>query len=199
MEKIKNIEVVKKKVTPEEIKNEKYDAVVVAIGGKTLKPDITGIESNKVLDWDEAMNGAEMGKNVIVTGGGLIGTELAMYLAENGKQVTIVEMLDNVAIGVEKAAITVVMEKIAELKIETQTGQRLEAITEKGAITVDHLGNKKEFEADQVILALGLSPQRDLAAALKDEDMEVFEVGDALKPRKIFDAIHEGHVAVRYL
>jgi len=198
MKKIKNIKVVKKKATPGEIKKGKYDAVVLAIGGKTLEPKIAGSESNKALDWEEAMNGAKMGKNVLVVGGGLIGTELAMHLAEKGKRVTMVEMLDEVAMGVEKAAIAVVMGKIAELKIDTHTGQRLEAITEKGAITVDRFGKETEFVADNVVLALGLGPQRDFASALKDEDMEVFEVGDA-KPRKIFDAIHEGHIAVRYL
>ena len=140
-----------------------------------------------------------MGENVLVVGGGLIGTELAMYLAESGKKVVIVEMLDAVAIGIETAALGVVMGKIAELGIAVHTGQRLEAINEKGAVTVDRFGHKKIFESDNVILALGFSPQRDFAAALREEEIEVFEVGDALKPRKIFDAIHEGHNAVRFL
>ena len=199
IKKSKNIRIENKEITPEEIKKEKYDAVVVAIGGKTIEPDIPGKGSKKVMNWEMAMNGAKMGEHVLVVGGGLIGTELAMHLGENGKKVTIVEMLDAVAIGVEIAALAVVMEKIAALKIAVHTGQRLEALTDKGAITVDRFGNKKEFERDNVILALGLSPQRDFAAALRQEDIEILEVGDALKPRKIFDAIHEGHIAVRYM
>lgn len=199
MKKIKNIKVVKKEATPEDIKQGSFDAVVIAIGGKTIRPTIAGIDSKKVVYWEDAMNGAKMGKNILVAGGGLIGTELAMHLAEQGKNVSIVEMLDQVANGVEKAAIAVVMGMIADLKIGIHTGQRLVAVTDKGAITVDRYGKETEFEADNVVLALGLAPQRDFAAALKDEDMEVFEVGDAVKGRKIFDAIHEGHCAVRYL
>jgi len=199
MEKIENIEVVKKEVTPRDLKEGKFEAVVVAIGGKSLQPDIPCSDKRKVLQWEDAINGAEMGESILVAGGGLIGTELALYLAEDGKKVTIVEMLDNVAIGIETAALGVVMGKIAEFGIEVHTGQRLEAISEKGAVTVDRFGNKKIFESDNVIFALGFSPQRDFAAALREKEIEVFEVGDALKPRKIFDAIHEGHNAVRFL
>ena len=140
-----------------------------------------------------------MGENVLVAGGGLIGTELAMYLADSGKKVAIVEMLDNIASGIETAALGVVMGKIAELGIAVHTGQRLETITEKGVVTVDRFGNKKTFDCNHVISALGFYPQRGFAASLREESIEVFEVGDALRPGKIFDAVHGGHVAVRYL
>jgi pyruvate/2-oxoglutarate dehydrogenase complex dihydrolipoamide dehydrogenase (E3) component len=199
MEEIGNIDIVKKDVTPEDIKRGGFEAVIVAIGGKSLQPNIPSSDKRKVLQWEDAINGAEMGENVLVVGGGLIGTELALYLAEDGKEVAIVEMLDTVAIGIETAALGVVMGKIAELGITAHTGQRLEAINEEGAVTVDRFGSKKTFECDNVILALGFSPQRDFAFALREERIEVFEVGDALKPRKIFDAIHGGHTAGRYL
>ncbi|MFH0812026.1 MAG: NAD(P)/FAD-dependent oxidoreductase [Pseudomonadota bacterium] len=199
MEKIENIEVVKKEVTPEEIKKGKFDAVVVAIGGKPITPDIHGLDNKKLLDWEAAIKGAPMGDNLLVVGGGLIGTELALHLAQKGKKVTMVEMLDQVATGVEKAALAVVFGMMADLKIGVHTGQRLEAVTDKGAITVDRYGRKKEFVVDNVILAVGLAPQRGFADAFKDTDMEVSVVGDAYKPRKIYDAIHEGHNAVRFL
>ena len=199
MKTIKNIEVVKKKATPPEIKKGKYDAVVVAIGGKTITPDVSGINSPKVLDWEAALKGASIGKNVLVVGGGLIGTELALDLAQKGKTVTMVEMLDSVAMGVEKAALAVVFGMLTDLKIGIYTGQRLDAVTGKGAVTVDRYGKKKEFVVDNVILAVGLAPQKDFAAALEGTDMEVTVVGDALKPRKIYDAIHDGHNAARFL
>jgi pyruvate/2-oxoglutarate dehydrogenase complex dihydrolipoamide dehydrogenase (E3) component len=199
MEKISNIEVVMKDVTPEEIIKGKFDAVVVATGGKPLALDIQGIDNKKVVDWEAAIQGAPLGDNLLVVGGGLIGTELALHLAKQGKKVTMVEMLDQVAGGVEKAALAVVFGMIAELKIGVHTGQRLEMVTDKGAITVDRYGRKKEFAVDNVILAVGLGPQRDFAKALEDTDMEVSVVGDAYKPRKIYDAIHEGHNAVRFL
>ena len=199
MEKISNIEVVMKDVTPEEIIKGKFDAVVVATGGKPLALDIQGIDNKKVVDWEAAIQGAPLGDNLLVVGGGLIGTELALHLAKQGKKVTMVEMLDQVAGGVEKAALAVVFGMIAELKIGVHTGQRLEMLTDKGAITVDRYGRKKEFAVDNVILAVGLGPQRDFAKALEDTDMEVSVVGDAYKPRKIYDAIHEGHNAVRFL
>lgn len=199
MQKLENIEIVRKEVSPEEIIKGGYDAVVVAIGGKTIKPMIVGGDSKKVVYWEAAMNGAEMGDGILVAGGGLIGTELALHLAQQGKRVSIVEMLDKVAAGVETAAIGVVMEKIGELQIGIFTGQRLVAVTDRGGVAVDRYGRETELAADTVVVALGLAPQRDFAAALSEEEMEVIEVGDAVRPRKIFDAIHEGHCAVRYL
>jgi NADPH-dependent 2,4-dienoyl-CoA reductase/sulfur reductase-like enzyme len=139
-----------------------------------------------------------MGKNIVIVGGGLIGTELALHLGQKGKHVTMVEMLDSVAMGVEKAALAVVMGMIAELKIGVYTGQRLEGVTDKGAVTVDRFGRRNEFAADTVVLAVGLLPQKELAETFKDDGIEVAVVGDALKPRKIYDAVHEGHNAVRF-
>jgi pyruvate/2-oxoglutarate dehydrogenase complex dihydrolipoamide dehydrogenase (E3) component len=199
MTKLKNIDVVKKEVTTEDIEKGEFEAVVVAIGGKDLQADIPSSDKSKLLQWDDALRGAEMGENILIAGGGLIGTEVALHLAERGKKVTIVEMLDTVASGIETAALGVVMGKIAELGIAVHTGQRLETITDKGAVTVDRFGNKKTFECNQVIAALGFYPQRDFAAALREKSIEVYEVGDAFKPGKIFDAIHGGHIGVRYL
>jgi pyruvate/2-oxoglutarate dehydrogenase complex dihydrolipoamide dehydrogenase (E3) component len=199
MTKLKNIDVVKKEVTTKDIKEGEFEAVVVAIGGKNIQAEMPSIDKSKLLQWDDALHGAEMGESILVAGGGLIGTELALYLAESGEKVAIVEMLDTIASGIETAAIGVVMGKIAELGIAVHTGQRLETITDKGAVTVDRFGNKKTFECSHVITALGFYPQRDFAAALREEPIEVIEVGDALRPGKIFDAVHGGHVAVRYL
>jgi len=124
---------------------------------------------------------------------------VALHLAQKGKKVTMVEMLDQVAIGIEKAALAVVFGMIADLEIEVYTGQRLEAVTDREAVTVDRYGKKKRFEVDNVILAVGLAPQREFSESFKDSDLEVAVVGDAFKPRKIYDAIHEGHNAVRFL
>jgi len=199
MEKIDNIEVVKKEVTPADIETGGFDAVVVAIGGKPIVPDSCGLDSKQVVGWEAALKGAPMGENLLVVGGGLIGTEVALHLAQKGKKVTMVEMLDQVAIGIEKAALAVVFGMIADLEIEVYTGQRLEAVTDREAVTVDRYGKKKRFEVDNVILAVGLAPQREFSESFKDSDLEVAVVGDAFKPRKIYDAIHEGHNAVRFL
>jgi 2-enoate reductase len=54
--------------------------------------------------------------------------------------------------------------------------------------------------ADTVVLAAGFRPNRDLIDSLKkDAKLQVFEVGDCVKPRKIFDAIHDGHLAAKLL
>jgi len=136
LESTKNITIVKKEVSPADIKQGGYEAVVVAIGGRSIEANIPGSDCQNVVKWEDALRGTPLGENILVAGGGLIGTELAMYLGENGKEVTLVEMLDQVAIGVETAALAVVMERIFELGIKVRTGQRLESIGTEGAVVV---------------------------------------------------------------
>ena len=81
-------------VTPELAKSLEPDVLIAALGARPVKPDITGIEGKNVLSAEEAYyNSAMVGKRVAVLGGGLVGTELAIYLAGLGRDVTIIELM----------------------------------------------------------------------------------------------------------
>jgi thioredoxin reductase len=61
---------------------------------------------------------------------------------------------------------------------------------------VDRFGKREEVLADSVVIAIGFNPQTTLIEQLRQERaLKVFEAGDCVKPRKLFDAIHEGHLA----
>jgi hypothetical protein len=65
---------------------------------------------------------------------------------------------------------------------------------------MDRFGVRTEIPADTVVVAAGFKPNRDLIESLrKDPKLQVFEAGDCVRPRKIFDAIHEGHLAAKLL
>ena len=86
----------KKKATVDSILKAKPDAVIIATGGKSLIPNIPGVDGTHVVTaFDVLANKAKIeGKTVIVCGGNAVGCETASYLAKQGNQVTIVEMLD---------------------------------------------------------------------------------------------------------
>ena len=78
--------------------------------------------------------------------------------------------------------------------------KRLTSVSDGNISVVDRYGNRTAIEADTVVLASGFRPVRDLAEGLRNESgLQVFEAGDCVKARKIFDAIHEGHLAAKLL
>lgn len=171
-----------------------FDAVISATGSTPVKPRIAGADKAIAMDALEAINNPDkVGKNVVVIGGGLVGTETALDLAENGHSVTVVEMLPQIMNDVAATDFLVYSERIAKTDMKVLAGTRLEEVTDTG-VTVS---NKKQgafaLNADTVILALGFRSCQDLYQELQAAGKEVYLVGDAVKPGKIMDAIHTAY------
>jgi hypothetical protein len=73
-------------------------------------------------------------------------------------------------------------------------------VEDKGITVIDRYGIRTAITAETVVLAAGFRSNRDLIESLRNESgLQVFEVGDCVRPRKIFDAIHDGHLAAKLL
>jgi 2-enoate reductase len=71
-------------------------------------------------------------------------------------------------------------------------------VNDTGVTVADRLGKRSSIPADSVVLAAGFKPNRELIGGLRlDPSIRVFEAGDCVSPRKILDAIHEGHLAAK--
>ncbi len=170
----------------------KPDTVIIATGAKPFAPDIPGIKGNNVVTAIEALTEAvEVGNKVVVIGGGLIGCETAEFLAEKGKEVTILEMLGRIANDVPPASRWVLMQRLRKANIVMETSLRVEEITAKGVNGIRE-GNPIFFSADTVVLATGSLPNKELAIQLQNKVLEVHLIGDCVEPRKIKEAIEEG-------
>ena len=84
------------KVTAAMVEETRPDVVLVATGAKPLVPPIPGVEREEVVTAWDVLGGREVGRRVLVVGGGLTGLETAEFLAEQGKEVVVVEMLKRV-------------------------------------------------------------------------------------------------------
>ena len=196
------IKLVNKEATVQTIKNGGFDAVIVAAGAIPLAlADVPGIESARVTSAVQVLQGkAKVGQKVIVIGGGIVGTEVGLFLAEQGKEVVFVEMLDTFMNNITFDEKLVYEQRFRNLKTSVHTGKRLERVTGQENIVMDRYGARTTLTADTLVLAAGFTPNRGLIEDLKKEsNIQVFEVGDCVKPRKIFDAIHEGHLAAKLL
>jgi 2,4-dienoyl-CoA reductase-like NADH-dependent reductase (Old Yellow Enzyme family)/thioredoxin reductase len=196
------IKVIHKEATSQAIRNGGFDAVIVATGATPIIPeDVQGITSAKVTDALQVLNGkAKLGQKIAVIGGGIVGTEVGLFLAEQNKEIVFVEMLDTFMNNITFDGKLVYEERFKNLNVSIHTGKRLESLSDEGITVVDRYGIRTAITADTVVLAAGSRPNRDLIDSLKNEsDLQVFEAGDCIKPRKIFDAIHEGHLAAKLL
>jgi len=189
------VKVVEKEATGQTIKAGKYDVVIVATGATPRIPNVPGLNKPFVIGvLDVLRKVGNIGKSVIVVGGGMIACDVALFLAEQGKMVTLTTRGDEIARDMTNINRIAFLERLNKNNVGIKTGVRLEDICEGGIIVSDKSGVKSEIKSETVVLGAGFDPDRKLFDELSMmEDLEVYAIGDCVEPRTIFDAIHEGH------
>ncbi len=184
-----------KELTPEELGAMKADAVILATGSTPIEPRIEGLENAvRALDIYKSLDG--VGQNVVMIGGGLVGSEAGLHLAKNGRKVTVIEMLDSVAPDsyvFHRMALVHEMDRM----LTYRTGLKVVSIAQNGVNTVNAEGREEFIPADTVVYALGMRANRKetemLHAAVKD--VPVYEIGDCVRAAKVYEAVREGYLA----
>ena len=187
-----------KEATAELILEMKPDVVFIATGSTSIVPEIPGVGKKMVVTAVDLLLGKqEAGKSVVVVGGGLIGCETALYLAQKGKKLTIIEMLDGVMLDMYSANRMHLLKLLADADVNILTETKCLEITDNGITIADKYGKRSTLEADTVVLAVGLKSTEGLLEALKDKIPEVYAIGDCVEPRKVINAIWEGFRTAR--
>ena len=184
---------INEKVSPETIKKEAPDVVILATGSDPLIPKIPGVE-NATLAEDILSGKAKTGNSVVIIGGGLVGCELALNLAAEGKKATIVEALPQVATGEPTLSRMGIINLLTKAKVNILTNAPVIEVYKDGVDVADSLGRRTKLNADTVILSVGRRSRidKDLIESSKSIAKEVHVIGDAKQPRRIIDAIKEG-------
>ena len=177
--------------SPDKVLAEMPDAVIVAVGSQYIVPPVTGIE-NAVFADKALLHQECAGKRVIVIGGGLVGVETAMTLAENrGCKVTIVEMLGGLASNMNDNARTAMLARIETNHIKTLCSHKVTEITKSGVTCQDHNGVETTLEADTIIIATGLSANREETTPYENLGLKTVKIGDCSQARNIYSCFHE--------
>ncbi|TAK72241.1 MAG: FAD-dependent oxidoreductase [Betaproteobacteria bacterium] len=182
-----------KEATVESVTAANPDVVIVATGAATWLPEIADIGSKNIVTAIDVLAGqAEVGEQVVVAGGGITACEVAVWLAGNGKKVTVVEMQGELIPEKMNMDNKLWLRKmVKESGVATFTNAKIQKISGNG-IVVSINGTEKKIAADSVVLALGLKSRSKLRDSLTQTPFEVFAIGDCVKPRKIMDAVWEG-------
>lgn len=133
-----------------------------------------------------------VGRRVAVIGGELVGVELAEFLAERGRQVSVLEETKWLAAEMAPPRRWRVLHHLRERGVALLTQVRVEAIREEGVIFTDADGESRTLEVDSVILATGVRENRELGEALAAMGCEVHLLGDCRGVAYIEGAILDG-------
>lgn len=189
--------------TPELIQKMNPDVVVIATGATPIIPDYPGIQEGikkgKVFTAVDAILGKkEVVEPVVIIGGGLVGCETGLYLAQQGKKVTVIArhaaMREMWWINAKD-----LQEKLDDAKAKVLTYTNVLEITDEGVVIADEQGKKSTLKANTVLLAVRLEPCRELLEAIQDKLPEVYAIGDCVDSRMVLNAIWEGFRSARLI
>jgi 2,4-dienoyl-CoA reductase-like NADH-dependent reductase (Old Yellow Enzyme family)/thioredoxin reductase len=178
---------------PALLEKDRPDVAIVATGAKPFFPPIDGIQESGALSVLDALSGSShLGKRILMIGGGGIGAEVADHLSENGKEVTLVEMREGIALDLVGHLQHFLNTRLRVKKVQILTSTKAIRFEKEGLWVEDPQGTRKLEGFDSIVIALGSIPNNELVESLKAKVTEVYVVGDASKPREVMEAVLEG-------
>jgi 2,4-dienoyl-CoA reductase-like NADH-dependent reductase (Old Yellow Enzyme family)/thioredoxin reductase len=190
-----------KEITAQDILSRRPDAVVIAAGCIHLFPEIPGVrEANAYTVKDAFRNVEKLGNKVAVIGGGPEGAELADFLVEKGKKVSVVEMRRLVGLGLPSGVRQLLETRLKDRGVECILRAKVVEFQKKAVIIEDKKTGKRALEGfDSIVVAI-LHKNNDLLfKELEGKVTELFIIGDAKEPRLIKEAVAEGDAVARTL
>jgi NADH oxidase (H2O2-forming) len=139
-----------------------YDSLIVATGGTVFVPPIKGTDLRNVFvvrtvnDGKKVEKAMKDSKRVVIAGAGVIGLEMALSMRNGGKDVVVVEMLDQIIPRIaDKDMADIAQRHLEALGIRFVLGAPLRSIDGDGAVGEITAGSRT-YECDRVILATGV-------------------------------------------
>ena len=197
------------------------EMVILATGAKPLIPPIPGADmAHVVLSWDVLTGKANTGQKVVIIGGGAVGVETALFLAEKGtldadivkfllvnraedpetifklatqgtKDIVLLEMIDKIGKDIGKSTRWGMLQELSRFGVKTSIETKALEITDKG-VKVSSQQGESIIPADTIVLAAGSVSHNPLEKILKSQGIEYKVIGDAGQIGLAFDAIHQG-------
>lgn len=195
----KQIKVLDKEATTEDLIG-KYDGVIIATGSKPFIPNIDGLTE---YNWAEILYEFNLpkNKNVVVIGGGLIGVEIANTLVDYGNEVTIVEMLEDIARDMEMVTRKLNLMKLKKNNVKIYTNSKVTKIDGNSIYLVQTNGSEKEIKLDNIdiyVVAAGMRPNKELIEKLEGK-IPYYIAGDADNIGDAVSAIQSGYFLAKEL
>ncbi len=180
-------------LTGELIASGKPDLVALASGAIPVRPAIPGINSENVCDAREILLGKVPLKSpAVVLGAGYVGMETADFLLSRGIKLTLLEMKDSLPVNNLTAHGYWLNYRLKKSGAAVLLGAKVIRI-EPDAVVYQQAGTEQRLTpAALVVTAPGACPENQLEQFLKKLGIPFRIIGDAKKPRRLLEAVHEG-------
>jgi 2,4-dienoyl-CoA reductase-like NADH-dependent reductase (Old Yellow Enzyme family)/NADPH-dependent 2,4-dienoyl-CoA reductase/sulfur reductase-like enzyme len=205
--------------TADVVMAEHPDEVIVATGSDPLIPPVPGIDGPKVLLYTDVLRAEVLrgdlptserivasrdertvasgdertvmpsGEQIVVGGGGLVGCETALFLAENGNSVTIIEMLPDIALGMEPISRSYLLRELAQHEVTIHRRAKIVSLSET-SVQVSADGTPAEIPFQHFVVAFGGKPRSFAQLAVPTR-----VAGDAVRVGKLVEAVRDGYAA----
>ena len=179
------------------VEKEAPDALIVAAGSEPLIPPIPGLRESPIMfaAEDYHLRKEELGDTVIVLGGGLVGCEMAVCLARDGKNVHIVEMRSELCPDANVRYRPLLMNEMNKYKVEIHTDCKCEKVDGNTVICSTPEGEQVAIEGDNILCGLGLVPNTAVVEELRGAAPQFFSIGNCVKPDTITHTVYQGYHA----
>jgi NADPH-dependent 2,4-dienoyl-CoA reductase/sulfur reductase-like enzyme/rhodanese-related sulfurtransferase len=183
-----------------------YDQLILAPGAMPLRPALPGIDDPRIFtlrslqDMDRIKAAAATAQRVAVIGAGFIGLEMAEQFAHLGKQVTLVEMLDQILPPLDPAMTLLMSDELRRHQVELILGDGIASFAADSALTCQ-LKSGRTVSADLVVLSIGVRPDTALARSaglelgprghirvnefMQTSDPDIYAAGDAVEVKDL--------------
>jgi NADPH-dependent 2,4-dienoyl-CoA reductase/sulfur reductase-like enzyme len=177
----------------EDLVGENYDVGLIAVGSEPIVPAIPGVENkNVVFAVDVYEDAGSLAENIVVVGGGEVGVETGLYLAEKGHAVTLLEMLDTLAPDTTPALHyrDLLMEALEKRdNFRYILNARCTGIAGRGVSYLGKDGVERVVEAGNAVIAVGMKARSDEAMKLLNAADRCFMIGDCDTPGSVQEAM----------
>jgi thioredoxin reductase len=178
------------------VKAEAPDALVIAAGAKPILPPIRGIDGPNVKGVSEVDRGeAETGRKVVVCGAGLSGSECALSLAMEGREVTLVDRIPedqfySDLVFFSRSSLT---RYLAENNVKLMGGCAVQEFCGDGVLVKNAAGETIKLPCDTAVVAFGVKPDEAALDELAEIVPETYVIGDADRVGMIGDAVGQAY------
>ena len=177
-------------VTEALVRQDRAETVIVATGATPASLPVRGAEGRNVVQANDVIcDAVTVGNRVVIVGGRYVGMEVAITLARQGKDVSLVSRR-KIGRAVQKETWLLLLSKLIEHEIRLYPDSEVVEITGNGVLAVSG-GSLLFLKADTVILAVGATPEKSLVDKLNSFVSEVYAVGDCVEPGDAAAAIKQ--------
>jgi len=192
-----------------------YDYLILSPGASPIRPPLPGLDNPKVLtlrnlqDMDAIIEQSQTAKHITVIGAGFIGLEVAEQFKHLGKNVSLVELQDQVLPQLDPEMAQAIEKEMKANGVEVITGDGIQSVKEDVDELKAKLASGKTLETDLIVLSIGVKPDSQLAKAAgldlgprghiivnefqQTSDPTVYAVGDAVETK---DGVFEGRINI---